>query len=327
VNVALLFRADGKGRTPLNFAACKHSKVANSVIELAKECGISAKSLTSPDRTGNSPLHYAAIKGDGDSVEAILNFAKDSGVDATGLLHLNVDGKTPLHCAAMKENSAFDSLLSWAISSKVPMRPMLEADSEGRSPLHWLADFHLCDDDEREDTKQILEIANQSGQMHVVLGPDRSGQTPLHLASYGSSRVVEAIIQSAVSHGKDMVQTIFAPDDEGQTPLHIAVENDKLTIAREIMQTAAELGEEMVEAILAPDKCGNTPLRMAITAPGVSVSTQESVMLFALENKIDWRTLIDTEDADIRSRLNRIFQHQIIWGAGIRSTLFPSRSL
>ena len=35
VYVALLFRADDKGKTPLHFASCEDSKMVDSVIELA----------------------------------------------------------------------------------------------------------------------------------------------------------------------------------------------------------------------------------------------------------------------------------------------------
>jgi ankyrin repeat protein len=137
----------------------------------------------------------------------------------------------------------------------------------------------------------IMEIAHQCKEIPVILGPDRNGKTPLHFAGrYGSNCVVEAIIQSAVSHGKYMVQTILAPDDEGQTPLHHAVNRNYLETTRAIMQTAAELGTEMVEAILAPDKCGNTPLQLAITSPNVFVSKEEAIIRFAIKRGINWKS-------------------------------------
>ena len=85
--------------------------MVESVIELAKEFGICTKSLMCPDGSGNSPLHYAAMKGDGHCY-AILNFAKYSGIDVAGLFQPNCDERTPLHCAAINRYyKIFDTVL------------------------------------------------------------------------------------------------------------------------------------------------------------------------------------------------------------------------
>ena len=328
LNANFFFQVDDKGKTPLHLASCKSFEVVNCVIKLARECGICAKSLIVPDETGNSPLHYAAKNSSVSSVEAILKFATDSGIDAISLFQPNLSKRTPLHCAAMNcWNDTFDTLLSWAKSKGVPLRPLLEADSDGRTPLYLL--HNLYGDHNGKLTKKILEIAHQCKHIPVILRPDRNGKTPLHLAvRNGTNCVVEAIIQSAAEHGKDMVQTILAPDDEGQTPLHIAAQNwSGWESARVIMKSAAELGTEMVEAILTQDKRGSNPLQLSLTSSYGWLYTSENIIRYAIKRGINWKTLIDTKDAALRFRLNQIFYLQIVTEPCIWSTLFPSRSL
>jgi ankyrin repeat protein len=284
VDVAILFRADDEGKTPIHLAACKkYFYWVDSVIKLAKECGICAKSLFGPDRTGNSPLHYAAANGCACSAKAILSFATDSGVDAISLFQPNGERRTPLHCAAMSESCfTFKTILSLAMSNKVPLHPLLEA--------------------------------------------DRHGKTPLAYAAVKDEDITRAILQSAALLGQKIVQKLLEPDKSGKTPLHLAAENGKDETAHVIIQSAAELGHQMVQDILAPDKCGNTPLQLALQSRPVLTRAASVIMRFALENGVDWKTLIDSNIADVRLNLKKILQYLVIYEPWIWPILFPSKS-
>jgi hypothetical protein len=176
----------------------------------------------------------------------------------------------------------------------------------------------------------IIQCAVEHGKeiVQTILVPDNEGKTPLHLAvHYDRRSIVEAILKSASGHGIEIVETILAPDCEGQTPLHLAARNE--CIASMIMQSAAGFGQQMVQTILAPDKCGNTPLKLGISAFHFrcdNTRTGEAIIRFALENGVDWRTLIDTKDAALRLKLREIFHNRIILEPWIWPRLFPSKS-
>jgi Ankyrin repeat len=123
-----------------------------------------------------------------------------------------------------------------------------------------------------------------------------------------------------------MIHILLEPDTSGQTPLHLAAEKGKVKAARVIMQAAAESGREMVKTLLAPDECGRTPLLLALQFMPNSTYTGEAIMQFAVENGVDWKTLIDTKDDTLRLELEPIFNNQIICQPWIWPTLFPSKS-
>ena len=123
-----------------------------------------------------------------------------------------------------------------------------------------------------------------------------------------------------------MVHVLLEPDTSGQTPLHLAAQEGGDRAAIAIMQEAAKFGRETAKALLAPDECGRTPLRLALQYMYGGKSTGEVIMRFALEIGVDWRTLIDTKDTIHRSELKDIFYKQIIFEPGIWPKLYPPQS-
>jgi ankyrin repeat protein len=335
VDVALLFRAWCSGMTALRSASRVNSKMVNCVIELAKECGICAKKLTGPDSDGNTPLHYAAMESDEDSVEAIWNFAMDSGVVVASLFQSH-SNKTPLHFAASNvSHNTFDTVLWRAKNDGVPLDLLLQKDSYGQTPLHLLAQNHTATTAKYEKAvKDILRLAHQGSQLAAILKRDKHGQTPLDYAACKSNEgIARAILQSVAQLDQEMVHVLLQPDTCGKTPLHLAAQEKKDRAAIEIMQAAAGSGRETVKTILAPDKSGRTPLGLALSYTGMQfgdfgykITTGEAIMRFALENGVDWRTLIDIKDAALRLKLKEIFYEQIICDSRIWPRLYPSQS-
>ena len=326
MDAALLFQTDSDGKTPLHLASCKtYAHWVDAVIKIARECGICAKSLIGPDETGNTPLHYAAKNNHCfnkhiDSLRAILNFSTDSGVDAKSLFQANVNRQTPLHFAAMNCHSdAVGTLLSWATNNEVPALPLLEADSEGHTPLHLLAsiqpDFY-CDNETSKEINRIMRNGTLSRSDRFADKMNRLAAVKVH------ERMARLILESAVAHGEETVRTILAPDRHGQTPLHFAARNGHERIARVILQAAVE----MVQTILTPNECGDTPLKLALESDFDSLYTGEVIMRFAIENRVNWKTLIDANDTALHSKLKQIFYEQIVNEPWIWPTLFPSNS-
>jgi len=328
VDVKLLFRADVSGMTPLHFASCNSSKMVDSVIELAKECGISAQILTCRDRSGNSPLHYAAKESDEVSVKAIWNLAIDSGVDVTNLCKPNDVKRTPLHCAATNtSHNTFGAVLWRATCYGVPLHLLFEGDSYGRTPLHLLANNQTTTTvNYGETVRYALRLAHEGSQLPAILKRDRQGRTPLDYAAIrGNKYIARAILQSTAQLDQEMVHVLFS-SNTGQTPLHFAAENGKDNAARVVMQAAAESGRETAKTLLATDKCGNTPLKLALESSSDSICTVASIIRFSLDVGVDWKTLIDIQDAAHRSKLKEIFYKQIICEPRIWPRLYPPQS-
>ena len=323
VDVGRLFRTNVRGKSALHFASCKSSKMVESVIELAKEFGICTKSLTSPDGSGNSPLHYAAMKGDEDSVRAIFNFVKDSGIDVAGLFQPNCYKRTPLHCAAISSyHKIFYTILWWAKNNGVPLHQMLKADSNGQTPLHLIAENHFPTTNAK-GVQDILRIAHELNQLAALLKRDRFERTPLDCTAIEGNKVIAgAILQSVAQLDPEMVHVLLSSNASGKTALHFAAHKGKDEVALEIMQAAAESGREMVKTLLAPDECGRTPLLLALQSR--SNGAGDVIMQFALKNGVDWRTLIDTKNAELRLKLREIFYKQIIFEPSIWQRLYPS---
>ena len=330
VDVERLFRADGLNKPALHLASCTSSKMVDSVIKLARECGICTRSLTCPDESGNSPLHYAAMEGDEDSLRAILNLATDSSIDVAGLFQPNRNERTPLHCAAINRyHNTFDTLLWWAKNNGVPFHQMLKADSNGQTPLHLLVDNRISTKYEKA-AQDILKIAHELSQLTALLKRDRQGKTPLeHAAIKGNPYIARAILVSALQFDPEMLHVLLSSNTPGKTPLHLAVEKGNDGVAVVIMQAAAESCSEMAKTLLAPDDGGRTPLLLALQRRCNSTDLfylAEVMMRFALKNGVAWRTLIDTKDVDLRLGLKEIFYKQIILEPSIWPRLYPSQS-
>ena len=177
----------------------------------------------------------------------------------------------------------------------------------------------------------FLQSAFERGKetVQAMLTPDGQGQTPLHLAARIDHNCMACLIlQSAIEHGEDVVKVLLVPDGQGKTPLHLVLQSgyDPVPATRLIVELAAKFGKEMVQTILAPDSCEDTPLKLALESDCNNIYTGEIIMRFALENGVDWKTLIEIKEPVHRSKMKKIFYNQIIFEPWIWPTLFPSHS-
>ena len=198
------------------------------------------------DAEGNTPLHYACLKGYRD----IVNLLLDSEADATIANNLS---ETPLHAASRSGNKEI-------IGKLVQYGADIDAtDSDGRTPLIRLLD------NRRTDTALFLieqgadtEIADNTGhkaidyataqglrtvveRLSVESTTDTHGNTPLHQAAFNGQ---SEIVRSLLSAYPDMIDTA---NDVGETPLIIACMKGNLAVARLLIGAGADVNKAQLD--------------------------------------------------------------------------------
>jgi ankyrin repeat protein len=257
--------------------------------------------LFQTDAEGRTLLHHLAIQGDVLSVETILRFASLQPSTATRLLQPDCHQRTPFHYLAMKykEHDELGDVLSLAVSKGAEPMPLLQADSEGQTPLHLICshkDELIYEFISRNGTavETMLQIADKCSHLAVILKADAQGQTPFHLAVQNChEETIEAII-SAVECDKELARTLFARNKSGCTPLEIAF--DRAAV--------------MLKTVL--------PCPPVHYTGGII----EMVMLFAINNGIECKTLMDPRN----ELLDETLYYQIIQQPWIWPILYPSES-
>ncbi|CAD5112443.1 DgyrCDS1665 [Dimorphilus gyrociliatus] len=144
------------------------------------------------------------------------------------------EGCTPLHYASRTGN--FNTIAAF-----IDMGAFLNVkDREKQSPLHFAARygrFHSC--------KRLLNVVNG---MNILNELDETGQTPLHLASYGGhTRVVDFLLTMGASLQKD-----FA----GNSPAHLAASSGYMATLSVLLDWNGNLTND-------ENSDGNTPLHLA----------------------------------------------------------------
>jgi ankyrin repeat protein len=131
----------------------------------------------------------------------------------------------------------------------------LAARSVNASKLAYFADMGFKTDVKTSDGQTLLHIAAKKNMDKPVLSlllqwglsindTDQSGQTPLHGATYASTRL---LLESGAQ--------IDVADQRGRTPLHQAVMDSRTEVANELISRGA--------SVFAADKDGRTPLHFA----------------------------------------------------------------
>ena len=195
---------------------------------LQRELRRRAVAVNQADRCGNTPLHYAAIRGSSAMVRLLLHAQAD-------VLLRNREGYSPLALAILEGNDHVVALLLDAGS------PVEGERACGLSPLH-LAAFA---GHEKVVAHLLLRGANPNRR-----DEGRGGHTALHYAAQeGHSRVAKRLLKSGAR-----VNSRSA----GFTPLALAIGAGHLAAVRVLLASGAD-----PNARCPPDD-NNTPLHMAI---------------------------------------------------------------
>ena len=324
----------------LAFTACKSTKAAakltphqllkNNMVEQAKNEFMAPSEINEIDEDGNTVLHLAALRNDGD----LCTFFIIKGAD-TELK--NYESDTALHLAI--KNDCFTA--ARAIIN-MDCKSLMSRDQDGKSCL----DLGLETNDSYYDifiTKATGEIRDDDGQSIVhyfvtsknlkavkacidngldISVKDNRGKTPLDLAFEKLND--DASVQIAaelILGGAEEVDTNFSyfqetvvsrnysvRFDDGQTPLHIAAINNHSAIAKFLLENDASTSAQdstgatpLHEAV----RYGNTEVAKLLLSAGANVNATDNlgktpIMLIMPKAKVhDLYTTLITYKADL----------------------------
>ncbi|KAF8393720.1 hypothetical protein HHK36_019918 [Tetracentron sinense] len=249
------------------------------------------KSIESPRKRGDSPLHLAVRAGDLMRVKQIIEECESSSSsDLKDLLSKqNQDRETPLYAAAENGHLPVVSELLKHLDLQTASLPT----KNGYDPFHIAAKHgHL------EVLKELLHSFP-----NLAMTTDSSNHTPLHTAAIqGHIDVVNLLLETdsnlakiARSNGKTVLHSAarmghlevvksllskdssigFRVDKKGQTALHMAVKGQNVDIVQELLKPDPKV-------MIVEDNKGNTALHIA-TKKG---RTQTSVVIFMADLEI-----------------------------------------
>ncbi len=185
--------------------------------------------LNKPDKYGRLPLHYAVANNC--SLEMILQLIDRKTVNISAM---DIYGKTPLDYAliAGREDIAIMFL------NEVGVLENIDFSKNKTNPLHLAAAKGLI------NVVKVIDPNNKS-RATILNTQDKSGKTPLHLASInGHIEIVDYLIST---HSlKDATQEIKnAKDKDGRTALHFAIINERIDVIESLIN--AGLGIEEID--------------------------------------------------------------------------------
>lgn len=241
------------------------AQLQNSVISYLIQRGAN---INMPDKYGQTPLHYAAMRGNEFAARELLGH-KDIDIEASDMQSMTV-----LHMAATHNQVEITKLL---IEAGAPLRCQ---DDEDLTPLHcccsegnidivkllfeagtrqdgWVTVSNMVTDRDN-DQNTCLHLSVENGHYDVVKlclekradvnTPAAGYMNPIHLASKaGDIKCVKLLVEH---HAR-----IDALNEDQATPLHIACAYNHLEVVEYLIERGANLEKK--------DKDNYTPLLMA----------------------------------------------------------------
>lgn len=187
--------------------------------------------INSCDKSGQTPLYYAALYNQPKIMECLLNFGADPNVAETQ------NGNSPLHTASERGKRYLGVVKLICQSPNVDMNICTK---KGRSALHVAVQSHGIP--HADGPEKICEVIDSGpiiehllhNNAHLTM-QDQDGKTALHLAV---ERCEPDLIRILESNAKDWQEAVNMMDKKGSTALHIAA----LLETEETMQSSIILG-------------------------------------------------------------------------------------
>lgn len=199
--IDILTLSDAGGYKPIHYAiAAQNEYLFNTLSEIFYTFPYAPFYFNTPDREGNSPLHWAMMKM---NYQAVVNLVR-CGADVSKMNH---QGRTPLHIASehcVTSNSKSEGLVHLKmVKFLISIGAVVDAyDARNVTPLHTASEI---------GNTELIETLVQEGGAFVN-AVDEFGETPLF---YAIRKRHHEVVRKLL----ELKANIYAKNSEGETPL------------------------------------------------------------------------------------------------------------
>lgn len=186
--------------------------------------------LTETRENNETPLLYAALRGEAKVIDAILNALGDEA--ATNLNRTDAQGNSPLHLAAL--SGSFQAVKR--ILNNSPIDTLNRSNSFGSTPL---IDASRSSDTGTTETFMLIFNALGDSAIAALNHQDKNGQTPLYYAAWGNNYEIVDFILNQLGDGA--LDALNQPNHYGETALEIALSRDATEVVKLIQKRLAKL--------------------------------------------------------------------------------------
>jgi len=207
IPINVLTLVDPCGYLPIHFAIASHNEfLFNLLVEIFAAFPTPLFYFNSPDRVGNTPLHWAIIRMNYRAAVVLVQIGAD-------ISRRNDSGKSPLHLVVSQCNK--DCSQTDLISHRKMVKFLItvgvtvdSCDANNVTPLHIASELGDC---------AVVESLLMDGGAFINVIDD-VGETPLFYALRGQhAGVVKKLIECKAN--------LFARNEDGETPLDYCVSN------------------------------------------------------------------------------------------------------
>ncbi|XP_075069745.1 transient receptor potential cation channel subfamily A member 1 isoform X2 [Mixophyes fleayi] len=257
--------------TPLHYA----SKHGNLELMLMIINEASDEVLDVLDCKGRTPLHYAVMKNQTDSVKVLLSRGADPNI-------LNYYRMSPLHLAIqLHYNSVVEVLVNHS-TTNVNLEGEL-----GNTPI-----MQACS---RDNSEALIMLFNHGGKL---CKRNKIGCFPIHMTAFaGSLRCMDLVLKKGEEYGFSIEDHINFTDNEKSSPLHVAVQNGRLEIVKACIGYGAKIDLKQND--------NATALHFAATQGATEI------VKFMVSSYTGEKTIVDLPDGNNETPLHKssLFDH------------------
>ncbi|KAI8752888.1 transient receptor potential cation channel subfamily A member 1 [Biomphalaria glabrata] len=244
--------------------------------------------INATDIFGQTPLHFAAMRGNEVACSNLLFFKDKIIINAN-----DNQGSTPLHTAALYKHLEIARMLIEAGAN------LMSRDKEQCTPLH-----HAASGGNFELVNLLLEAASTSDSGWILLSEmvsaiDIEQNTPLHVAvDHGHYEVVKVLLEKAADVNKPRKHFMY--------PLHLAAQSGDVRIARLLVEGNARidaLNDDQATALHRAAALNHVPVVAFLAERGAKVNKRDKdnytpLLLAASYGNVDTVELLLKKGAD-----------------------------
>jgi len=203
--IQILTLVDPCGYLPIHFAIASHNEfLFNILVEIFATFPAPLYYFNSPDRVGNTPLHWSILRMNYQAAVVLVQYGAD-------ISRMNDNGRTPLHLVVSHctKDSSQSDLCSHRKMVKFLITVGARVDAQDNNfitPLHIAAELG--------DVALVESLIVEGGAFVNVI--DDVGETPLFFALRGQHvNVVKKLVEFKAN--------LIVRNDQGETPLDFCV--------------------------------------------------------------------------------------------------------